>query len=104
VLLFCTICFALPIVLVLLARRSSARLFDERGVTTHSGKHFSWSDFREVREIHYKLALDHYQLIFVASGSTGKVPIFFRAARNAAEIHDFMRAVKAGTHSWLPRH
>lgn len=63
---------------------------DATGVTTRAGKHFPWSELREVRPryvVRGRAILNDVTLVF-ASGSAG---VFHQVLENGAEVLDFVR-------------
>lgn len=92
---------ALPSAIMLLAKRGSVRRFDERGVTLHNGRLLPWSDFTEVRTVYVKRnaqrgIVNNYTLVF----KNRKAPVYFKAAKNRAELLEVIDSLKSGRNPW----
>ncbi len=94
--------FSLPILVILGAKRDSVRRFDQWGVHCHNGRSFPWQDFQGVREVVSRgrggSFINNYDLYF----RTGKVPVYFRVAKNEADVMRAIGALQAGFIPWLP--
>jgi hypothetical protein len=88
-----------PLVILVRSRLSWASRIDPTGVTLASGRLLPWSDFRSVRTVHVRGAVNHYEIVF----RSGVARIFPRVTQNSAQVLAVVAALERGGPPALPR-
>jgi hypothetical protein len=80
-----------------LGRGKEVKLFDERGVTTRSGRTFAWDRFVRVEDYKRKRMHNHYELHF----QDGTAVVADLMADNFHDLRDVVAELQAGTNRFL---